>query len=191
MAPIYVNTSASAPIAQDVHNVFRVTLQRALLSAPLFASGIIRWRDVVQTTLDRSASPAGFPLSGAFSNVSNNDDVAVVDYRGGSNPGAATVGDLVRAIDAASAHSTVIKIESVGRVPIASAGGAEALRRGEAAEQDAAREKAEAESLAARVGDVIEGVVGYGKVLGVVAVIVLVAGAIYLYAPRKAPPAAS
>lgn len=185
MAPIYKNTSASQPIAADVHDVYRVTLQRDFTSAPLFAAGVIRWRDVVQTVIDRSASPAGFPISGTFSGVTNDDDVAVLDYRGGSNPGAATVGDLVRVIDAASAHCSVIAIERVGRVR-----SLEEQRAAEAAAQDAARTKAEAESFTTRLGEVVGGVVSYGKVLGVVAVIVLVAGAIYLYAPRKAPPAA-
>lgn len=147
----YVNTTPSARIAEHPRAVYRVTVERSGLTQLSFALGALRWRQVVEGMIERSASAAGFPLGGGLDNVTNDDTTAVVDYRAGSHPGNATVGDLVRVIEDSTPYSAVVSVKRMGPVPAESAGGGAALGATRDAEQDAARVDAEARSITTRL----------------------------------------
>lgn len=183
--PAYVNCRASDLIAAQPHAVYRVTLEREGLSQLSFAIGILKWRDVVLTVIERSPSPAGFPISGGLDSVTNDDDRAVLDFLAGSQPGAATVGDLARTIDVTSSYAAVIRVERLPGVPKESQGGADALRTSQTERADAEREQAAKESFTGRVTDLASGLAGNVKMLAVVAVVTLVIAAVVIYGPPR------
>lgn len=183
MTTQYVNTSPSQPLSLYPRAVYRVVVERAGVSALSYATGLLRWRQVVEGMIDRSGSPAGFALGGGLDNVTNEDTTAVVDYRAGSHPGTLTVSALVRAIEDATPYSSVVSITRRDPVPAASEGGADAL----AAERDAAQAKArtvaESESLSARITGALKGARTVFVAGAVVALVVL--AVIYLPKPRS------
>lgn len=183
--PAYVNCRASDLIAAHPHAVYRVTLEREGLTQLSFALGILKWRDVVLTVIERSPSPAGFAIGGGLDSVSNDDDRAVVNFLAGSDPGAATVGDLARTIDVSSSYAAVIRVERLAGVPRESEGGAAALNRSTEEQQQREREQAAAESFAGRVGDLASGFAGNVKMLAIVAVVTLVIAGIVIYGPPR------
>lgn len=180
MPVVYVGTTASARIAAHPRAVIRVTIVRALVDAPLYAIGALKWRNVVEHVLDHSASAAGYPIGGNLSGVTDNDRVAVIDYLAGSHPAAATMSDLARAVEDASIHANVTQLELRPPVPATSAGGAPA----QDADRDAARAGAEAAAAAGSFTGQLGAILKSGGRLlivgGVVVAIVLIA----MYLPR-------
>ena len=181
----YANASPSDPIALHPRAVYRVVVERAgwkIVSPYDWATGALRWRQVVEGVIDRSASPAGFPLGGGLDNVTNEDTTAVLDYRAGSHPGTLVVSDLVRAIEDATPYAGVVSITRRAPVPSLSEGGAGALAAERDAAQDTARDVAESESFAARITGALKGTRTVFVAGAVIALVVL--AVIYLPKPR-------
>lgn len=176
----YNNTSPSQPLALHPRAVYRVVVERGGVSALSYATGLLKWRQVVEGMIERSASPAGFPLGGGLDNLTNEDRTAVVDYRAGSHPGTLTVSDLVRAVEDATPYSSVVSITRRDPVP---AGGGDVL----AAERDALKGEAEAEADASTLfAKLKDAAGGFRTVFVAGAVIALVVLAvIYLPKPRS------
>lgn len=183
MATTYTNTSPSQPLALYPRAVYRVVVERSGLTALSYATGLLKWRQVVEGMIERSASPAGFALGGGLDNVTNADTTAVVDYRAGSHPGALTVSALVQAIEDATPYSSVVSITRRDPVPAESQGGAGALAAERDAAQGTARADAEASSLSARITGALKGARTVFIAGAVIAVVVL--AVIYLPKPRS------
>jgi len=177
----FLNTRASDPIAAHPRAVYRVTVARAGAAAPLYLAGVVKFRNAVEQTIDQSHSAAGFALGGNLDSVQNGDSVAVLDYRAASMPRASTVGDLARAIDAASAFTTVVSVERKSPVPAESAGGGRALAADRDAAQDTAQTQADAESIAARIRSAFSG----AATVAAIAAVLVLAGAAWYLLPRK------
>lgn len=176
----YVNTTPSQPISLYPRAVYRVVVERDGFVSLSYLTGALRWRQVVEGMIDRSSSPAGFPLGGGLDNITNDDTTAVVDYRAGSNPGSLTVSALVQAIEDATPYTQVVSITRLGTVPPISQGGPGVLAAGRDQAQDAAQAKSDAESFTARATSYLGSLGRYAALgLGVAVVAVLV----YLYRP--------
>lgn len=173
----YIGTSPSQPIALYPRAVYRVVVERDGLTALSFATGLLRWRQVVEGMIDRSASPAGFPLGGGLDNVTNEDRTAVVDYRAGSHPGTLTVADLVRAIEDATPYSAVVSITRRDPVP---AGGVDEL----AAERDVVKAGAEVDADAGTVFAKLKGFAGGFRTVFVAGAVVAVVVLVFVYLPK-------
>lgn len=180
---LYVNTSPSQPLTLYPRAVYRVVVERDGLTALSYATGLLRWRQVVEGVIDRSASPAGFPLGGGLDNVTNADTTAVLDYRAGSHPGTLTVSALVRAIEDATPYAGVVSITRRDPVPAESEGGADALAAERDAAQDVARTTAESETLSARITGALKGARTVFVAGAVIALVVL--AVVYLPKPRS------
>lgn len=179
----YIGTSPSEPLALHPRGVFRVVVGRAGGAYLSFLTGTLRWRQVVEGMIDRSASPAGFPLGGGLDNVTNRDLTAVVDYRVASHPGTLTVSALVRAVEEATPFSNVVSIARIGPVPRESAGGAGALAGQRDDVQGEANRTAEAESPIARITGVLKGTRTVLVAGAIIALVVL--AVVYLPKPRS------
>lgn len=153
----YLGTRAGDPLNAHPRAVLRVTIERAGFAGLSFLTGTLTWRGVVERVLDRTATPAAFPLGGALSGLTNDDRVATIDYRVGTHPGSATVGDFAAGVDAASQYARVVQVELRPPVPGFSEGGPTELAAERNESQDAARLEAERTSLTARIADVARG----------------------------------
>lgn len=179
----YNNTSPSQPLTLYPRAVYRVVVERSGLTALSYATGLLVWRQVVEGILDRSVSPAGFPLGGGLDNVTNEDTTAVLDYRAGSHPGSLVVADLVRAVEDATPYASVVSITRRDPVPSVSQGGGDALAAERDAAQGTARQEAAATSFTSRLTDVLKGTRTVFIAGAVIAVVVL--AVIYLPRPRS------
>lgn len=173
----YTNTRAGELIAATPRAVYLITIERAGLSALSFATGTLRWRDVVARVLDRSTSAAGFPIGANLGNVTNDDRTAVLSYLAGTNPGRATVADLAATVDAASPYASVIAVERIPPVSGNATGGIGALENRQAAEAERARQEAAERTLTARVAGALRTSAG---TVQLIAAAVIVAGLVYL-----------
>lgn len=182
MATRYVNTTPSQPLALHPRAVYRVEVERDGLSALSYATGVLRWRQVVNGVIERSTSPAGFPLGGGLDNVTNADRTAVLDYRAGSHPGTLTVSALVQAVEDATPYAGVVSITRRDPVPSVRAGGPDALAAERDAAQDASRAAVAADSLGARITRALTGARTVVVAGAVIAVVVL--AVVYLPKPR-------
>jgi hypothetical protein len=153
----YTNTNASQLISAGPRDVYRIVVQRRTIDAPDYWTGLRTMRKEVQRVIDHSAGPAGFPLGNNMANVFDQDTVATLDYRAATNPGIATVGDLVRQVNDAG-RLDVSSIERRPPVPASSDGGAAALDaerdRTQAAERDSAADR----SFASQIGAAVKGI---------------------------------
>lgn len=181
MSVQYINTTPSQPLALHPRAVYRVVVEREGVAAPLFLVGALRWRQVVEGMIDRTASPAGFPLGGGLDNITNDDTTAVVDYRAGSHPGSLTVSSLVQNIEDSTIYTRVVSITRLGTVPPLSEGGPGILATGRDTAQDKAQGEADANTFTARATAYLGSLGKYAALgLGVAVVAVLV----YLYRPQ-------
>lgn len=177
----YINTTPSQPLSLYPRAVYRVVVERDGFTALSYLTGALRWRQVVEGMVNRSASPAGFPLGGGLDNITNDDTTAVVDYRAGSDPRSLTVSALVQAIEDATPYTKVASITRLGTVPPLSEGGPGILAVGRDIAQDAAEADAQANSFTARATSYL-GSLGRYTALGLG--IAIVAVLVYLYRPE-------
>lgn len=175
----YRNTNASQPVALHPRAVYRVQVQRRTVDGPLYLTGIRSWRNVVADVIDGSAGAAAFPLGGNLSNVMEQDTVATLDYRAATNPGGATVADIVRQVEGAG-PVVVSSVERLPPVPGFSDGGPDVLTGARDASQDEARERAAAESFGAKLTAAVQGV---GRVTMITAAAVIAVAAV-IFIPR-------
>jgi hypothetical protein len=177
MAPIYRNTTPSARVADHPRAVYRVVIERRGLYALDYLTRFVTWPGVVLSVVENSATVAGFPISSPEKSVAPTDTVATLDYRAGSHPGAATVSDIVTAVDGASKYVTVKSIERMPPVPAESQGGAAALDASRDAAQQTERDEAERESFLAKLADQVKSgakaVLVVAAIAGVVALVIL------------------
>ena len=184
----YLNTTPSQPISAYPRAVYRAVVGRSGLTALSFATGALRWRQVVEVMIDRSTGAAGFPLGGGLDTVTNADTRAVVDYRAGSHPGALVVADLARQIEDATPYSSLLSLTRLPPVPALADGGAAALGAERDAVQDAAEVESAANSFTGRVTSGLSGLAGLAGSVAKYAAWLLVAGAVVavvlIYRPR-------
>ena len=184
MATVYRNTTPSARVADHPRAVYRVVIERRGLYALDYITRFVTWPGVVLSVIENSATVAGFPISSPEKSVAPDDVVATLDYRAGSHPGAATVSDIVTAVDGASKYVTVKSIERLPPVPAESAGGARALDESRDQAQSVERDEAERtsflSSITARLQTAGKIVVGLAVLAGIVALVI--------YLPRRGKP---
>lgn len=131
----YDNTSAVALLSTHPRAVYRITIAKGYASALAFATGALKWRDVVaevQGGISRSGTGLvlGTPLP------SNADDVAVIEVRAPSAPATGqSVGDLVSAADSASLSARVVRVARLAPVPVAGTTAAADREAGRESEQ--------------------------------------------------------
>ena len=115
--PVYVSSAPSQLLGTYPRAVYRITVARAGLSQLSFASGLLRWPDVVESTVSAiGRSGYGIPLG--YPAPSLTDEVAVFEVRAPSSPSSGdSVGDLVRVADDASNFTRVTRIERLAPVP--------------------------------------------------------------------------
>lgn len=184
MAAIYRNTSASARVADHPRAVYRVVIERRGLYALDYLTRFVTWPGVVLSVIENSATVAGFPISSPEKSVAPDDTVATLDYRAGSHPGAATVSDIVAAVDGASKYISVKSIERLPPVPAESAGGARALDESRDRAQDLERDEAERTSFLTSITAKLQTA---GKIVVGLAVLAAVV-ALVIYWPRRSAP---
>lgn len=165
MPTVYKNTTPSAPIATYPRAIYRVVVERRAFYAFDYLTRFVTWPGVVLSVIENSATVAGFPISAPEKTVTNDDSVATLDYRAGSHPGAATVADLVRAVDESSKYISVKSVERLAPVPAESQGGAQALDASRDATQAAEQVTAENESVFGQLGAGLSSTVKYVAVL--------------------------
>jgi hypothetical protein len=120
MPAAYVNTAPTQLLGTHPRAVYRITVERAGLSALSFATGSLKWADVVEQTVSAvGRSPFGVPLG--YPRPADSDAVAVFEVRAPTAPSSGdSVGDLVRVTDDATSFSRVARIERLPPVPGAS-----------------------------------------------------------------------
>lgn len=147
---VYVNTSALGLLTAYPRAVYRVTMERAGVSALSYATGLLRWRTVVTEVIDaigrsRYGIVLGTPLP------SDADRTAVIEVRAPTAPGTAdSVSGLVTAANAGSPYARVVRVERLPPVPGAGSAAEAERQAGREAEQDRA-ERAQGPGFFARV----------------------------------------
>ena len=138
---VYENTAALGLLGTHPRAVYRLTIARSPGAALSYASGLLRWRDVVlQVIGEISGSGFGIPLGGPL--PSDNDRTAIIEVRAVTAPGTAdSVGDLVRAAERGSMSANVVRVERLPPVP--ATGTAEAAARDASRQAEQARAEAE------------------------------------------------